>query len=413
MSAMSRFHPLLAASLVFSLLPSLADAQQWTRFRGPNGSGIAQTANIPLQWTETDYNWKIQLPGKGHSSPVLWGDRVFLTSCDTETAKRILLCLNTADGSLRWKREFPSKTYRQHGDNSYASSSPALDDRHVYVAWTTPDEYTLRALDHDGKDVWQISLGRYTSQHGSGASPIVFQDLVILTNDQEGPESYILAVDRLTGQTRWKSPRRSTSMAASTPCIYMPPGKPPQLILTSRTEGVTALDPLTGTLIWQAPDAFAWRVIASPVVADGLIIGHCGEGPNGKGLVAVRPPATGDKAEVAWKMVNRSPYVPTSLAKGDLLFTLADSGTLSCLRAATGQVLWQERIGGSYYSSPICIGDHLYCISKKGEVLIFSATEKYELLARNPLPELCYATPAVADGRLYIRTLSHLVSIGK
>lgn len=184
------------------------------------------------------------------------------------------------------------------------------------------------------------------------------------------------------------------------------------MILTSRMEGVTGLDPRSGQLLWQVGDALGFRVIASPVVAGGLVIGNCGEGPNGKGLVAVRPPVAGKKAEVAWKMVNQSPYVPTPLCKGELLFTLSDTGTVSCLRAATGQVVWQERIGGAYYSSPVCVGDRLYCVSKKGEVVVVSATEKYQLLGRSQLGELCYATPAVSEGRMYIRTLSRLICIG-
>lgn len=403
----------LKGMILAMLLPSVCAAQQWTRFRGPNGAGLADAARIPISFTEKDYLWNVQLPGTGHSSPVIWGDRVFVTCCSRETAARTIVCLNAADGAVKWKKEFASQTYRQHVDNSYAASSPAVDGSNVYVIWTTPDEYTLLAMNHAGNEIWRTSLGRYTSQHGSGTSPIVFQDMVIVTNDQEGPGSSVVAVDCTTGQVRWKTTRKTGSMAASTPCIYQGAGEGPQLILTSRMEGVTGLDPRNGQLLWQVADVFGFRVIASPVVAGGLVIGNCGEGPNGKGLVAVRPPAAGKKAEVAWRMVNQSPYVPTPLCKGELLFTLSDTGTVSCLRAATGQVVWQERIGGAYYSSPVCLGDRLYCVSKKGALVVVSATEKYQLLGRSQLPELCYATPAVSEGRMYIRTLSRLICIGR
>ncbi|MGE5612439.1 MAG: PQQ-binding-like beta-propeller repeat protein, partial [Bacillota bacterium] len=201
---------------LFLLLSFPATAQDWPRFRGPNGSGLASPTTLPTQWTTKDYLWKVPLPGPGHTTPVRWKDRLFITSCDPESAKRIVLCLNASDGSLLWKREFPSLAYRQHADNSYASSTPAVDEHRLYLTWTTPDECALLALDHDGKDVWKLNLGRYTSQHGSGVSPILFEGLVILTNDQEGLESFIIAVECETGQVRWKTPRKSSSMAAST-----------------------------------------------------------------------------------------------------------------------------------------------------------------------------------------------------
>ncbi|MGE5610724.1 MAG: PQQ-binding-like beta-propeller repeat protein, partial [Bacillota bacterium] len=199
---------------------------------------------------------------------------------------------------------------------------------------------------------------------------------------------------------------------ASTPCIYDPPDQPAQLITTSRTEGMTAYDPLNGQRLWQIPGIFQWRVIASPIVAGNLIIGNCGEASSGKLLVAVRPQVVGQRSEVVWRMVAQAPYVPTPLAKGDLLFTLSDTGVLSCLRSATGQVLWQQHLGGSYYSSPVCVNDRIYCISKKGEVVVVAASPQFQLLARNQLGELCYSTPAISGGRLYIRTLTHLICLG-
>lgn len=394
------------------LPPSLCHSQHWPRFRGPNAAGLADPIDIPISFTQKDYRWSAQLPGTGHSSPVVWNDRLFLTACDSDNATRFVVCLDADTGKSLWVRKFPSRTYRQHADNSYAASTPAVDDRHVYVIWTTPDEYALIALNHDGTDAWRANLGRYASQHGSGTSPVVFHDSVIVTNDQEGPESSVLAFDRLSGQVRWKTPRKTGSMAASTPCIFHPPGHSPQLVLTSRMEGFAAVDPTSGKLLWQAPDAFAFRVVASPVVAGDLVIGNCGEGPNGKTLIALRPPPDGNKPEVAWQMLTHAPYVPTPLCKDNLLFTLSDTGTVSCLRAATGQVVWQQRIGGAYYSSPVCAGDRLYCVSKKGDVIVLAASETYQLLGRASLGELCYSTPAVARGRIYFRTLSHLICVG-
>jgi outer membrane protein assembly factor BamB len=159
---------------------------------------------------------------------------------------------------------------------------------------------------------------------------------------------------------------------------------------------------------------FQYRVIASPAIADGLIIANCGEGPNGKMLVAIKPPTDlNQNPQVAWKATLQIPYVPSPLGKGNLLFTLTDTGTLTCFRPATGQIIWKQNIGGTYYCSPIAVGDRLFCITKKGEVAVFSATEKFAELGRSNLGELCYATPAVAGGRMYIRTLTHLYCLGK
>src|SRR5262249_47309880 len=150
---------------------------------------------VPVKWTENDYNWKIKLPGVGHSSPVLWGDRLFITSGEEETGKRIVLCLRADTGEQLWAREFPAEKHGKHSDNSFASATPAVDERHVYVCWGTPKEFVFVALDHDGKKIWRRDLGPFRSGHGFGASPIVHGDLVVMPNDQDG-KGTLLALDR-------------------------------------------------------------------------------------------------------------------------------------------------------------------------------------------------------------------------
>lgn len=405
---------LLSATLFACLVASpTSQAQPWSRFRGDNGSGLSSGPTIPSQWTDTDYAWKINLPGVGHSSPVLWNKRLFVTCGDEASATRALLCIDADRGSVLWTRQFPGKTHRKHADNAYAAATPAADDTHVFVCWTTPESYWLVALTHDGKDAWSIDLGPFVSQHGHGASPIVVGDLVILTNDQEGPTSFILAADRKTGQIRWKTPRRSSSMAASTPCVYQTENSS-QIIVTSRNEGVAALDPASGKVLWQLDDVLDRRVIASPVLAGNIVLANCGEGGAGRSLVAVTIPSSPDqRPKVAWRIGAGAPYVPTPLAKGNRIFTLTDNGTLACLDRATGQTIWQQRIGGQYYASPICIDDRIYCVSKKGEVSVHAAADTYRLMGKTDLGELCYATPAVANGRMYLRTFTKLMCLGK
>ena len=176
------------ALALLTLSAAWAEAQEWTRFRGPNGTGLGQATGLPAKWTDQDYNWKAKLPGEGHSSPVVWGQKIFLLSADPQTAMRYLLCLSAQDGGELWRREFPSATHRLHQRNTYASSTPAVDAERIYVAWSTPAHVTLRAFDHAGKDVWQVDLGQDVSEHGFGCSPILFEDLVILSNSQQETE---------------------------------------------------------------------------------------------------------------------------------------------------------------------------------------------------------------------------------
>ncbi len=409
---MSRDRFVIALLLLFVLAP-VARGQEWTRFRGPDGLGVVDAKNLPVKFTEADFDWKTPLPGGGHSSPVVWGDKLFVTCADDKTAARTIVCLGAADGKIRWTREFPSTTYKKHGDNSYASPTPAVDAEHVYVVWSTPDELAVRAFTHDGKDAWKVDLGPYPTQHGGGASPIVFDDLVILPNDQD-KESFLVALDAKTGAERWRTPRQTGPFSASTPSVLRPEGGPPQLVFTARSHGITGVDPLTGVVLWEVPDAFDSRTVASATTGAGLVFASCGEGGGGHWLVAVHPGRGSEKAAVVYKITEKSPYVPTPLVYKDLLFVWSDGGTVTCARAATGEQLWQERVGGSYFASPVCADGKLYNVSKTGEVVVLAATGTFQELGKSRLglKEKVHATPAIAGGRMFFRTYTHLIAVG-
>lgn len=403
-------------SLCNSLLCGLAllltvvsvSAQEWTRFRGPNGSGVAPATTIPTVWTEADYNWKVELPGIGHASPVIWGDKIFLISANDESAERIVSCLSSKDGHTLWERRYPSTVHTKHKFNSFASSTPAIDAEHVYVSWTAPEEFTLMALDHNGRDVWKLNLGPFNSQHSGGTSPIVYEDMVVIGNEQDG-DSFLTAVACKDGHTIWRTPRETAVVAYSTPCVYHPPQGPEQLIFNSQSHGISGIDPHNGKTLWEFKEAFDKRSVSSPVIAGGLIFGSCGSGGGGNYVVAVKP---GTTPELAYKVTEQAPYVPTIVAKGDLAFLWSDKGIVKCIKAATGDVVWRERVGKNYSGSPICVGDYLYCVSEDGTVVVLSATENYQLFSENSLGEDCRSTPAVAGGRLYLRTYTHLISLG-
>jgi len=399
-------------------------AQEWTRFRGPNGTGISYAKSIPPKLTDGDINWKIELPGSGHSSPVLWGEKLFLTSSGEKAGGISALCFNARDGRLLWRHDFALTPFSHHKFNSFASPTPALDAERVYVVWNEPEHYVLTALDHEGKEVWQRDFWPFVSQHGSGISPIVVEDKVILGNEQDdvkfvkehprSGESFIVAVEAKTGKTKWKTPRQGAVVAYSTPCIYEPKQGKRAVVFDSQGQGIYGLDPNTGKALWDYPEAFDKRCVSSPLIAGDIILGSCGTGGGGSFVTAVRPgdATAGRKTELAYQVKKSAPYVPTGIAKGNRVWLWSDAGIVTCLEAPTGNVIYQERVGGNFFGSPVWVDGRLFCVSTSGEVVVVEAGDKFNVLHRYPLNELCHSTPAVALGRMFIRTEGHLFSFG-
>jgi outer membrane protein assembly factor BamB len=400
-----------AMALACVASPARAD-DNWPRFRGPNGSGVSDDP-FPVRITDKDIAWKAELPGIGHSSPVVWGKRVFVTAADEEAGKRLLLCLDAGDGSMLWQHDVDLEAFKKHGENSYASSTPALDARRAYVQWTTPEHFAVVAVNHDGTEAWRVDLGAYKTQHGGGGSPVVYGDMVIVNVDQDQPGSFVAALDCATGKVRWRTPRASKNFSTSTPCVYRGADGREQLIVTTNANGFTALDPATGAVVWELPGAFKDRVVSSPVVAAGRVIGACGEGGRGKGVVAVKPPVTVDeKPDVAYTLTDEVPYVPSPIAFRDRLFTWSDSGTVICGDAASGEEIWRGKVKGGFFGSPVCAAGRLYCLSKRGEVVVVdAAADEFKELGRSDLKEASHATPAIAAGRMYLRTIGHVVCV--
>ncbi len=391
-------------------------AQEWTRFRGPEGAGQSDAATIPATWTEQDYLWKTKLPGVGHASPVLWGDRIFVTSADPTEGTRFVLCVSASDGKLLWQRDYPAKTYHIHQQNSLASSTPTTDADHVYCAFATPDELVVLALAHDGREVWRTPLGPFTSQHGFGTSPILYEDLVILANDQDA-DSSLVALDRATGQVRWRVPRKNhgpQNTSYATPFIHHPARGGDQLIVASWGHGITCADPRSGKTRWEAA-VLPRRPVGSPILVEGLILANCGEGSGNNNVIAVRPPANqGGEAEVAYQIDKTSaPYVTTLVNHGPLVFLWGDRGVVTCIDAASGKIHWRQRVGGNFSGSPVRVANRVYGVSATGEVVTLAAKDTFEELGRSELGEPSRATPAVALGRMFLRGETHLFAVGQ
>jgi outer membrane protein assembly factor BamB len=396
----------------FASLRFDASAQEWARFRGRDGAGISAAKTVPVQFGTAEYRWKVALPGEGHSSPVLWGKRLFLTSAEMSKGKRWLLCLDAATGKTLWSKEFGFKPYHVHDLNSAASATPTADANNVYVTLPAEDSFLVTALTHDGKELWRKELGAYPTQHGGAASPIVVDDVLIVTKESEGEGGALYAFDTKTGTVRWKKERTSAVAPYSTPLLYQPNGSAEEVIFTSTSHGFTSLNPKSGSLNWEVDGVFQQRCVSSPILAGGLIFATAGNGAGNRQAVAVRPGGRGTEAKTVYSLSRGTSYVPTPLAFGNRLYNFHDGGIVTCSKLDNGETVWSERVGGNFFGSPVCVDGKLYAINTKGECLVLATGDKFQLLAKNPLGEESRATPAVANGVLYLRTVSHLIAVG-
>ena len=388
-------------------------AQEWTRFRGPNGSGISSTRGIPSVWKPDSYLFLAQLPGSGLSSPVAWGERVFLTSADTEAGRRYLVCLSLSTGKELWKRDEPYASHRKHRQNTFASATPAVDSRQVYTIWQSATESALLAYRHDGTPSWRVPLGAFKGGHGPATSPIVHDGIVYLCNDHEGP-SFLMAVEATTGAVKWKVPRSGKRACYSTPCVFNRPGHGTEIIFVHSYQGIWGVAADSGTRNWEIDvfGTFKQRAIASPVVAGDLVIGSSGFTTARKNIVAVQPGKKVDEVSETFRVSQSVPHIPTPLVYQDHMYLWADVGIVSCVSMKTGKSVWRERIGGKFFGSPICVDGRLFAIDAKGVVVVVAASPQYKLLGKNPLGEASRSTPAVSGGKLLLRTDSRLIAIG-
>jgi outer membrane protein assembly factor BamB len=400
-----------AAVFVGLLFAAEVHAQEWTRFRGTNGSGVGSAVGLPTSWTAKDFEWTTKLPSRGHSSPVLWGDKIFITGADAKGARQVV-CVDANTGVVNWTKSFSGDKYKMHARNSAATSTPTVDARHVYLLWGSPQETIVQALNHSGEQVWKIDLGPYHGNHGIGVSPIVLDDLLIIPNDQDKDGS-LVALDSSTGQRRWSIPRESGSATYATPCVYQAADQPPRVIFTNWKHGMTAVDPKTGKVAWERSvfnPSTQERSIVSPIVAGDLILGTCGFTTGQKHFVAVRPTSDG-KAEEVWRVEKGVPHMPTPIVYGDYIFIITEKGFASCLEAKTGRDVWQHRLDNEFCASPVCANGVIYAPADDGEVVVLKAAPVFSVLSRSPLGDRNPSTPAIAGNRMIFRTEQNLMAL--
>jgi outer membrane protein assembly factor BamB len=435
---MKRVLPLLTLALL-GPVESLAGerAKQptsafWERFRGPNGTGTTDDKDVPLTFgAHENVIWKVALPGAGNSSPVVWGKHLFLQTASNDGKQRSLLCLDTTDGAIRWQKSISAESAKIRADSSLASSTPTTDGKAVYVSFWDGKRILISAYDFQGAALWSKDLGSFNSQHGAGASPILYKDKLILANDMDKDDfttrvpnerpSMLVALDRQTGRLVWETPRVAERACYSAPFLrYRSGQKEPELVVTSTT-AVTGYNVTTGAKLWEAPGwqkhavSVPMRTVASPALA-GDILCVCSGGDAGRFAIGLALPGSGstDAPQLLWENRKDFPYVPSPVTRGEHIYFVNDAGLAGCYEARTGKRVWFERLATTgFHSSPLVINGKVYATSSAGDVYVFAAEPAFRLLARNALDETVRATPAVADGRLYIRSESHLYCIGK
>jgi outer membrane protein assembly factor BamB len=409
-------------------------AENWPQWRGPAGDGVSTEKGLPLKWSEnTGVAWKCDLPGEGASTPVIWGDAVFVTAQRGD--QLLLLRVKSSDGKLVWERTvghgtLVRKTAQPRGEQKFhdlqnlASPSPVTDGRRVFVHFGNGD---LAAYDFDGQLLWRRNLqadhGRYTIWWGHANSPVLYRDLVINVCMQDSlrdlpdkpVDSYIVAHDKKTGEQRWKTLRNTQAKAEecdayTTPLLHGANGTTELIIMGGRQ--LDAYDPSNGKQIWYLPIPIGNRTITGPTLAGDMVYATCGMRED---LLAVKLGGTGllPESAIVWRTRDSTPDSPCPVVWQGLLFAISDGGIAQCLDAKTGEPKWKERLPGDYKASPLAADGRIYFVNRAGRCIVIAASAKFEKLADNSLDDAMVASPALADGKLYLRGRKTLYCVAK
>ncbi len=385
----------------------------WPRWRGPSGQGLAVDSGYPDTWSDREnVLWKVKVPGKGNSSPVIWGDRIFLTTAYDNGSRRSILSFQREDGQQLWEAFAPKgRPERAHAKNGYASGTPATDGKRVYAYL---GNHGLLAVDFNGKQVWHHDLGPMNPFHGAAGSPLLYRDRVIIYQDHRASSgSFVAAFDKRTGKKLWWTERREKTGWGSPVAVRV--GDRDEIIVSSQ-KWVYAYDPDSGRELWRCAGNLV-EVTPTPVVGHGLIF--CSSGRAGPTL-AIRPGGSGDVTgtHLVWQTPKGSPFIPSPLLYGDYLYLVNDMvGIATCYEAKTGKLMWQGRLAETrrelFSASPVGVDGKVFFTSDDGETFVLKAGAEFKLLGVNRLSERTLASPALVDGRWYFRTAAHLVCIGR
>ena len=402
---------LLLTTMLLIAIPSRVLGEDWPAWRGPRGDGTSLEKNVPLRWSATEnVLWKVPIPGKGHSSPIVCDGRIFVVTALEDRNQRLLLCLNRTDGEVIWRRvvlEAPLE--KLHALNSRASSTPATDGEKVYVSFLDRDKMFVAAYDFDGDEVWAVRPGVFASRHGYCSSPVLWKDKVLVNGDHDGP-AYLLALARTSGETIWKTPRPNKTRSYCAPIVRTIDGRN-QMIL-SGSLCVASYDPDTGKQHWII-DGPTEQYVASLVYNGELLFLTCGF-PD-LFLQAIRPTGSGNvtKTHVVWQKDKDCSYVPSPISIGPYFLVVSDTGVATCYEATSGTSQWRQRLGPHFSASLITANGLAYFLSDKGVMTIVKPGPKFEVVARNDIGEDMRASPAISNGKMFLRGVNNLYCIGK
>lgn len=409
--------PAAAANDRARMTPAEADpATTWPQWRGPSGQGeVAGTGYVDRWGPEENVRWKVAVPGSGNSSPIVWGDRIFLTTAEAAGAKRSVLAFDREAGKPLWTTAAPNANpERAYPKNGHASSTPTTDGERVYSYF---GNHGLLALDMNGKIAWHKSFGSLNAFHGTASSPLLLGDRVIVVQEQQRATSFIAAFDRTTGEELWRTDR-DTQVGWSSPAavsVTTDEGQEREEIVVNSQKYVIAYAPEDGRELWRA-NGTTFEVIPSPVVGHDLLFSTSGRaGPT----LAIRPGGNGDVTDsrIAWTAAKGSPFVVAPMLVGDYLYMVNDmASVITVYEARTGEVVWQERLGErmreGFSAAPVAFGGKIFFTNDNGETFVIKEGPDFDVLHVNRIGERTIASPALVGGVWYIRTAGHLWAIG-
>src|SRR5688572_2673820 len=386
-------------------------ARYWPRWRGPSGQGFVSGTGYPDKWSATEnVLWKVAVPGEGNSSPIVWGDRIFVTTARDGGRRLSLLAFRRSDGSLLWEAFAPEGRLESvHNKNGHASATASTDGKLIYVSFGSRG---LMAFDFDGKIVWRQDLGAINNYWGTAGSPLVYKDRVILYQDQQRAESFIAAFDAATGKQLWRTVRNA-SVGWGSPVAINANGR--DEIVVNGQYAVVAYHPDTGRELWRVSGT-TMEVVPTVVVGHGMLFSSSGRaGPT----LAIRPGGQGDVTgtHLVWSSPRGSPFIPSPILHGEELYMVNDMTSIAtAFHAKTGETVWQSRLGEAYRegfsASPVVVDGKIFFTNDQGETFVLRGRSQFDLLHVNNIGERTMASPALVDGRWYIRTAGNLFAIG-